>query len=95
MPIGPRCSRKSFERTAVYLGSNCRIVEYCPLGPNRGCQRTEERKVVLAAKENDFLVCLIRQHAKIVVTFGSVATLVRLGTRAECDVVVWRQKVRP
>lgn len=53
---------------------------------------TKQRQIILSAEEQDLLISVIRQHAKIAIIISSFSSLKLIGAWAESDVVTGDQK---
>ena len=76
--VVPVCSCLCFEAddgAAGHLGSAHGIIEHDPLTSHGACQRTEQRQVILSAKEEYVILQIIWQHAKIIIAVCFSASL--------------------
>ena len=93
MPIGSGGRLKTSGSTIVQSGDCVRIVEHDLLAADRICQRTEERKVILAAKEQDVLIRVARQHVEVIIPVRLPTAFVGFGDLAVSNVIVRCQKI--
>jgi hypothetical protein len=68
VPVGSRLRLKPLEHAVGRVRNMRRSVKDSLFGPDRVCQRTEQRQVVSATKEEDLFVRFIRQHPQILIT---------------------------
>jgi len=67
MPVRPG-ARFEFHRHAVGCQRRLsRTIKHVPLSLHILCQRAEQRNVILAAEEQDFVVRVLAQHAEVLV----------------------------